>query len=218
MPYEYDRLPITAIADKAFWDSTTINTLTISKHVTSIGQYAFYGSTLQYIDIPNNIQSIRYQAFGNCKYLQYAILSDNTNTLEDSIFEDSTGLQYIKLSANLTTIPSYTFARCKNLVSVMLPDSFTTIGTYAFSYCTALNNLILPATLTQIKNNGLGNCTNLTNIYYKGTPQQWLNIIIDSNNNGTLSHVTIYYYSESQPTDTNNQYWHYDINNNPILW
>ena len=48
--------------------------------------------------------------------------------------------------------------------------------------------------------------------YYKGTAEEWEDIT----NNGAVQ--TVYYYSSNQPESNVGSYWHYDENNNPVVW
>jgi len=60
-------------------------------------------------------------------------------------------------------------------------------------------------------------CSSLTTIYYTGTAEDWDKIYI-GNGNEDLTAATIYYYSDSQPTDESN-YWHYDADGvTPVIW
>ena len=58
---------VTSIGDYAFYGSTGLTSVTIGNSVTSIGRYAFYDcSGLTYIDIPNSVTSIGHNAFSGC--------------------------------------------------------------------------------------------------------------------------------------------------------
>ena len=79
-----------------------------------------------------------------------------------------------------------------NLTSVTIPDSVTSIGSSAFY-----------------------DCYRLTSVYYKGTSEEWGKISIWSYND-KLKNATLYYYSETEPTESGN-YWHY-VNGVPTKW
>jgi len=65
-------------------------------------------------------------------------------------------------------------------------------------------------------------CISLTSVYYKGTETQWNSIFIYSSNN-PLTSATRYYYSESEPSLTDDgtaydgNYWHY-VNGEIVVW
>jgi len=87
------------------------------------------------------------------------------------------------------------------------------IGSFAFSYCTLIKSLVMGNGINII-NDHIFYYGNLEKIYYYGTASDWGKIAIheiafDPN-------PTIYYYSETTPTDTGN-YWHY-VNESPTAW
>lgn len=95
---------------------------------------------------------------------------------------------------DVTTIAERAFASCYYFTSVTIGNGVTSIGDYAFYYCDSLMN-----------------------VYYKGTASDWKKISIESYN-GYLTGATCYYYSETQPTDSDN-YWHYDTDGKfPVAW
>ena len=63
------------------------------KPVTSIGDGAFYdGSSLTSITIPDGVTSIGYQAFRNCKSLTSITIPDSVNSIGDYTFSGCTSL------------------------------------------------------------------------------------------------------------------------------
>ena len=54
-------------------------------------------------------------------------------------------------------------------------------------------------------------------MYYNGTEEEWNNIDIEDYN-FDLTDADIYFYSESEPSDTAGNYWHYDENGVPVIW
>lgn len=76
-----------------------------------IGSCAFDTTGLTKIEIPDNVITIKYQAFNSC---------DN--------------LADVKLPSNLQTIEMNTFSSCPQLQELELPESLTEISPYAFQY------------------------------------------------------------------------------------
>ena len=59
-------------------------------------------------------------------------------------------------------------------------------------------------------------CNTLEAVYYRGTATQWQ--AVTSGSDSFESATTVYYYSETQPTDTGN-YWHYGTDGvTPVKW
>jgi hypothetical protein len=63
-------LPVTSLGDYAFYNCTSLTSVTIPDSVTSIGDYAFYNCTsLTSVTIPDSVTSIGDWAFFNCTSL-----------------------------------------------------------------------------------------------------------------------------------------------------
>ena len=95
--------------------------------VTSIGDYAFHGSDLTSITIPDSVTSIGNYAFEYC-----------------------TGLTSITIPDSVTSIGDRAFGHCTGLTSITIPDSVTIIGFCAFEYCTGLTSITIPNSVTII--------------------------------------------------------------------
>ena len=88
---------MTSIGDYAFYDCSSLTSITIPNSVTSIGVYTFFGcSSLTSITFPNSVTWINEGAFHNCKNLEnvycYAekIPSTATDAFKDSYVEYAT--------------------------------------------------------------------------------------------------------------------------------
>ncbi len=111
---------------------------------------------------------------------------------------------------------SRAFQRARCLTgTVVIADGITTIDWFAFSGCSNIKNIVLPNSVISIDRKAFSYCTTLEKVYYKGTQ-----IDFEKIENGTKSftNATIYYFSETTPTDDGN-YWHYDIDGKiPTVW
>jgi hypothetical protein len=92
----------------------------------------------------------------------------------------------------------------------------TKIGDSAFYNCKELTSISIPDSVTSIGDDAFEGCTSLKTVYYTGSSEEWGQISIGSSNS-KLTSATRYYYSETQPTDTTYQYWHY-VNGVPTKW
>ena len=167
-----------------------ITSVVIPNGVTSIGRCAFYGcSSLANIEIPDSVISIGYSAFYACNNLTSITIPDSVKSIGDCAFY-----------------------ACSNLTSITIPDSVTSISPYAFYACSNLTSIVIGSSVTIICRGAFYD--SLPKVYYKGTESDWAKISIDSAN---LLNATRYYYSEAEPTSAGN-YWHYDENNNIVVW
>ena len=117
--------------------------------VTKIGEYAFQGSAVTSVSMPEGIISIDYDAFYECQNLESVTLPESLTTLGSEAFKACKLLKTIKIPSGVTAIPGSCFYCCSSLESVTIPKGVTTIGDYAFGYCN-LNALTLPESLEKI--------------------------------------------------------------------
>ena len=157
---------------------------------------------------------------------------------DDWVFANCTSLTSVVFSD--TSIPGHAFDGCTSLASVALPVGTTYIGSYAFSGCVALTSLEIPSpsrigyvsegvfkgcvTLTWVKlpktvqyieSFAFDGCSSFASLFFEGTSEDWENVTIHENNDG-LSNATIYFYSETGPSEPGN-YWHY-VEGVPTRW
>ena len=221
---------VTSIGDDAFFGCTGLTTITIPNSVTSIGSSAFSGcSNLESITLPfvgdkvhTSTDTYQYPfgyIFGTRGFTggtsteQY--YHGSTISATSSYFYIPTTLKEVIITGS-SYIQYGSFRNCSNLTSITIPNSVTSIGRYAFYQCSNLTSITIPNSVTSIGQYAFYNCSNLTSVYYKGNSSQWSSISIDSNNT-PLTNATIYYYSETEPTESG-KYWHYNENNEIVIW
>jgi len=148
------------------------------------------------IVIPDGVTSFSRYTFGKCKTIRSITIPESVKIIPDRAFEGCTGLTKVTIFGCVSEIGMSAFLRCDNLseVAIVLPNTSTNIGAFAFS-----------------------SYTKLIVIYYNGSESDWENIQKADGNSQLDVFDTVYYYSESQPTDSNGKYWHY-VNGVPTAW
>ena len=142
----------TSIGNYAFYNCTSLASITIPSSVKSIGSSAFYGCTsLTSITLPfvgDGQATSGYKAhFGYIFGVKstysgslggYHIYDTNHSSYYPYItFDIPASLKTVVITGG-SSIPSSAFAYCKNLTSITIPDGVESIGASAFSGCTSL--------------------------------------------------------------------------------
>ncbi len=150
IPLSIEGIPVTAIADKAFYGCRKIPVITIPDSVISIGNKAFEGCNLETVTIPDSVTSLGNNIFSDCDRLSSIVLSSNVNLIPDAAFENCDSLNNIMIPENITSIGAYSFSWCDGLTNITIPDSVTLIGDGAFMECSNLNEIRLSKNITSI--------------------------------------------------------------------
>lgn len=154
---------IDEIPNEAFNGRWAIDKVLLPPTLKKIGAYAFQGTALTSVNIPDNVETIKECAFNNARQLQEVHLPDSLTSLGTSAFEYCRSLRTIKIPTKLKVIPPYTFDGCKSLQSVELHDSITGFGNHAFVNCD-LREITLPKSTSWVDNDAFSGNVNLSKV------------------------------------------------------
>lgn len=160
---------VTSIEYDAFYNCSSLTSVSIGNSVTSIGGAAFYGcSGLTSVTIPNSVTSIGNNAFLGCYNLKKVIASDiaswcgikfenfdsNPLYVANHLYSDNnTEVTALVIPNSVTSIGDYAFYRCSGLTSVTIPNSVISIGNGAFYQCSGLTSVTIGNNVTSIGSN-----------------------------------------------------------------
>lgn len=183
---------VTSIGMQAFVGCSSLAELTIPETVTSIGEAAFSGcESLTSLIIPDGMTDIEPRLFDGCKSLIEIKLPESITKISGQAFFDCINLENIVIPKNVVSMGAYTFFNCKNLKSIVIPDGVEKIGAYMFCQCYSLSDITIPKSVTAIGESAFYWCSP-SDIYYKGSKEQWEQIVIGEKN--TFSTNTAFHY------------------------
>ena len=163
---------IKSIGQGAFYQCSSLESLTIPSNVTTIEPWAFRQSGLKNMNIPAGVKTIGDYAFAECPNLVEFTFSDD---------------------CELTAIPNYFLYNSTKVDNIALPKNTLTIGDYAFYGCTLMKECKISSKITKIGDYAFNQCNNLNSVYaYTFEPQA-----IDQNTFSTYHTATLHIPSAS---------------------
>lgn len=173
----------TSLPANQFNNKWSITQIQVPAGLQRIGEYAFYGTAIQQMDLPETLKEINNHAFANCTSLQSIVIPDSVTQWSDNIFEYCCSLSSVNIPTGVTFIPYRAFLDCNlqkvvipgniksidsnafysndNLTRVEFAEGLTTIGEGTFSGCWSLDSLQMPSTLTSLGSWAFANCSSL---------------------------------------------------------
>ncbi len=100
------------------------------------------------------------------------------------------------------------------LTELAVPE-YTQLSNYKFAGFEHLTTVILPNYVGTLYNTAFEG-TPLKYVFYSGTAEEWSRNV--SNDEYYKENFDVYFYSETEPTDTEALYWHYDENGKAVPW
>lgn len=134
--------------------STTYYIPTSLKSVTITGGNILYGafyncSSLTSITIGSGVTSIGDRAFRNCSSLTSITIPNSVTSIGNYAFYECWNLMSITIPSSVTSIGEAAFSLCNSLTNITIPNSVISIGNYAFLGCSSLTQVNYKGTAEQ---------------------------------------------------------------------
>lgn len=137
-------VPLAAL--KLIQNKAGVRTATIVGTCTSVAESAFENYySLQSVTFKGEVKTIGKYAFAGCSALK------NVNIQLGNAYDETQELTFAytgygeKTATTITSIGAYAFEGCKSLNNLIIPNTVTTIGEKAFMGCTAISTVSTPA-------------------------------------------------------------------------
>jgi hypothetical protein len=153
IPDTTNGLPITSIGNLAFFNISTLASVTVGTNVASIGDQAFSDSSVTSIALPASVTNISFNSFQTCFSLTNIVVATNNPN-----FSSSAGVLF---DQSQTTLLQYPNGKAGNYT---VPASVTDIGVDAFFESTSLTGVAISTNVSIISDNAFWVCPALTNI------------------------------------------------------
>ena len=155
---------VTSIGESAFKSCGELVSVTMPEGLTSIGNEAFYQSSIKTVSLPSTLSSMGNRAFCECRNLTGVILPDALKDVREYTFYNCTALKVVKVGNGMETFHEKAFQNCKAIENLFIPQNTKQIGKYAFQGCSSLKNITIDNAPLIISPYAFQNCTSLENV------------------------------------------------------
>lgn len=164
----YAEIPsgVDKIGQKEFQGIKQLKSVSIPDTVTVIQSYAFAGTSLTTITIPDSVKQISGKCFEGCSSLTKVILPKGLKEIGEYTFSGCSSLREIVIPDCVNIIGRGAFYRCASLTKVVLPKSLVTLGVLGdryfeqgpFEECKSLSSIELPEGVRTIGDKAFSKC------------------------------------------------------------
>lgn len=175
-----------SIGDYAFSGCKNIDEeIQLSQSLLRLESYAFQSTSIQYIDLPDNLEYLGEYVFSEsrikemtlppkitavpkglcsqCGSLESVILHQDITKIGEAAFYNCGRLKEIVFPENLGVIGPESFFGC-GLIQVVVPNTVVRIGQLAFSQCKRLETITLSSEIESLEGSVLSECIKLSSI------------------------------------------------------
>lgn len=169
--------------------------LKLIDHDAFAGCYA-----IREFELPREVETIGENAFYDDWCIKKFTFQEGSRlkSIGGNAFHCNSSLQSLTLPSSVTNIEHHAFYQCSSLDEFVIPDGVESIERAVFAECSKLKTVTVPNSVKKIVQKAFLNCSSLENVVYKGTADQWDNLINSSNfeqtDNGNFKNPTVLKY------------------------
>ena len=156
--------PVKSIGDSAFYGCKQVTGVAMHDDLKYICQYAFAGSGVTSVAIPDSVKTIGSEAFSECGNLAAVTIPNGVTAIGESAFSCCTSLTDVEIPGSVVAIGDYAFDECTALANLTIGDGVEVIGEYAFNGCTSLEDIEIPGSVKSIGESAFDDCAALTSV------------------------------------------------------
>ncbi len=139
----------------------------INSNTKIIADKAFYDCTsLQSIEIPDSVIDLGRYSFSYCESLSNAVIGDGITRIKRAAFDGNRSLVNVIIGNNVKSIDLHAFAGCSALTSITIPESVEEINEGAFLGCIKLLEVYNKSSVEILVNSWKGGYDDI--IFYYG--------------------------------------------------
>ncbi len=152
---------VVRVEDYAFHGCAYLRNVIFSDYITEIGAFAFVETNISEITIPETVTYLGGCAFSGCH-----------------------SLTKVRIDGPIGCLESMCFAYCENLSEVIISQNLKDIEGNVFRDCASLESITFSANPSGLRFSSyqtFENCTDLKSINFRGTYEQWEELVTDPN-------------------------------------
>ena len=160
--------------------------------ITYLPMNLFIASGITSVTLPNSLTEIRDAAFAHCQSLTSIEIPDNVEWLGHDAFGDNKSLESVSFNfttSNLDSIAGGAFYDCVTLTSVAFPNSLRIIGgdteRNMFINNTSLTTITIPENVERLGGGAFALCDKLTEVIFLGNIPPYMEDAVFNKRDGT---------------------------------
>lgn len=157
---------VVGIYNNVFEGCTSLSNVKLNEGCTTLGHHVFKNCPLAEVTFPNSLTSIGEWAFEGTTLKTVDLSNTHITSLSTGSFYNCTQLSDVKLPKTLTDIGNNAFF-CSVIASITFPPSLQKIGAWAFQNA-HFKNVVIPTNCNTIEQGAFSDNANLTTVFING--------------------------------------------------